>query len=170
MRILDFCLPYFSVIKKHTHAKEEETHQPRSKTEKKQRKNRIQEQESRLNQWEIHGNQLEFSLSYSSLVILFILWTWGYIWWLKLCCLFFFCILWTKFTCVWVTNNFNGFLTDYICCCMFIIAFCFDSTYLHSLFQLEILTRQPKRGVNWVSKNYAMLEQNLMQILTNSKQ
>ena len=31
--------------------------------------------------------------------------------------------------------------------------------------EFEILSKEPKRGVNWVSKNYIMLEQKLMQIL-----
>ena len=99
------------------------------------------------------GINLEFSLLYYSLVFLFILWTWGCIWWLKLRCLFFFRNLWTKFTYGWVINNLDGFLTKFICCCVFTIAFWFDKAYFYLLLRLttHLMIQGKKEPQNGIS-------------------
>ena len=59
--------------KRSTHIKKKGGRQPRTKTESKQGQNRFQKQELKLYQMRIYRSQLEFSPSYSSLVVLFTL-------------------------------------------------------------------------------------------------
>ena len=46
---------------------------------------------------------------------------------------------------------------------------CSNDIVIKKIVNAEIISKQPKRGVNWVSKNFAMLQQNLIQILNEFK-
>ena len=127
--------------------------QPRRKKQRNKRKTRFKREIEGYTRGEFAEINQELSHSYFSLVFLFNIYSWGCVSWLKLCSLFFFCKPWTKFICGWVINNLDGLLTEYMCCCVFAVAVCFDSIYFYSLFRLIThliiqVRREPQKGLS----------------------
>ena len=122
--------------KRSTHHKEKRSRHQRRKTQRNKRKTRLKREIKGCTRGEFTEINWELNHSYSSLAFSFSIYLWGCVSWLKLCSLFFFYKPWTKFICSWVINNLDGLLTEYMCCCMFAVAVCFDSIYVYSLFQL----------------------------------
>ena len=122
--------------KRNTPHKEKESHHPRRKTKRNKRKIRFKREIKGYARKKITEINWELNPSYSSLVFVFSIYSWGCVSWSKLSCLFFFCKSWIKFIYNWVINNLDSLLTENMCCCMFAIAFYFDSIYFYSLFRL----------------------------------
>ena len=132
-------LPFTLIFnyKKSTHHKERGEPSPKEKKiQRNERKTWFKRETKGWTRGEFAEINWELSPSYYSLVFLFSIYSQRCVLWLKPCSLFFFYKSWTKFICGWVINNLDGLLTEYMCRCIFTVAFCFDSIYFYSLFRL----------------------------------
>ena len=77
--------------KRNTHHKEWESHHPRRKTQRNKRKTRFKREIKGCTRGEFTEINWELNHSYSSLILVFSIYSWGCVSWLKLCFLFFFC-------------------------------------------------------------------------------